>query len=122
MLLFALVLALVFVLAWLLRPQKDIPRSRKFAMLIVIFCFLALALVAVIFQVTHNASGDTGVSSVSNALVLAALFCFGAAVLSSGVLALTHQRETAKGAGFGICVSAALYITEVVVLGWLGGV
>jgi hypothetical protein len=112
---------IICVIAWWLRPQKNIPKYQKYAMLSVILTSLVLAICAVVFQLSQNTTGNIEEWSVSNYLFVSGIFLICAAILSTIFFAVTHKREIVKGIGFSICIAVIISIIELVLLVWLGG-
>ena len=112
----------VCIVGWVLRPRRDFSKSRKYALFLVILLCVVLALAAVIFQILHNTSGTVEVSNISNTLFIAGLSVIGAAILILAGFIVGHNREIAKGMGFGVCVAIIVSIVELGLLEWLGGV
>jgi len=112
----------VCIVAWLLRPRKNISKSRKYAILSVIIPSLVLAVTAVVFQLLQNATGNVEVSDISNTLFIAGTFVIGAAILALAGFAVARKGEIAKGIGFGICIAVLVSIIEFGLLEGLAGV
>jgi hypothetical protein len=110
------------VLAWVLRPGKSPGKPRKVAILATAVPPLAVAIVAVIFQILHNAAGMTWVSDISNTCFIISIALVGATVLAEVGFVIARKWEIAKGIGFGICISVIVCIIELAVLEWLAGV
>jgi hypothetical protein len=112
----------VCVVAWWLRPRKNISKTRKYAILSVIIPSLVLAVAAVVFQLIQNATGNVEVSDISNILFIAGTFVIGAAILALAGFAVARKGEIAKGIGFGICIAVVVSIIELGLLEGLAGV
>jgi hypothetical protein len=112
----------VCIVAWILRPQKGMPKSRKYAILVVSLLSLVLAATAIVFQLIQNATGNIDVSDISNTLFAVGLFLICTAMLVLIGFAVAHKGEIAKGIGFGICTAVIVSIIELGMLEWLGGV
>jgi peptidoglycan/LPS O-acetylase OafA/YrhL len=112
----------VCIVAWMLRPRKDISKSRKYAILSVILPSLVFAVAAVVFQLLQNATGNVEVSDISNTLFITGMFFIGAAMLALAGFAVTRKGEIAKGVGFGICIAVLVSIIEFGLLEGLAGV
>jgi peptidoglycan/LPS O-acetylase OafA/YrhL len=112
----------VCVVAWWLRPRKNISKPRKYAILSVIIPSLVLAVAAVVFQLIQNATGNFEVSDISNTLFIAGTFVIGAAILALAGFAVARKGEIAKGIGFGICIAVVVSIIELGLLEGLAGV
>ncbi|MDD4877374.1 MAG: hypothetical protein PHQ86_09710 [Dehalococcoidales bacterium] len=112
----------VCVVAWLLRPQKDIAKPSKVAILVTAVISTVVAVAAVIFQLLHNAAGVVEVSDISNTCFIIGLSLIGAYLLTSIVFVLMHKGKIAKGIGFGTCIAIVVSIVELGLLEWLGGV
>jgi hypothetical protein len=110
------------IVAWVLRPRKNIYKSRKYAILSVILPSLVFAVAAVVFQLLQNATGNVEVSDISNILFITGIFVIGAAILALAGFAITRKGEIAKGIGFGICIAVLVSIIEFGLLEWLAGV
>lgn len=109
-------------LAWVLRPGKSPSRLRKIAILTTAIPPLVLAVVAVIFQLWHNAAGRTWVSDISNTCFIVSIGMIGLAILVTVGFVIARKWELAKGMGFGICIGVLTSVIELAVLEWLGGV
>ena len=112
----------VCIVAWMLRPRKNISKSRKYAILSVILPSLVLAVTAVVFQLLQNATGNVEVSDISNTLFITGIFVIGAAMLALAGFAVTRKGEIAKGIGFGICIAVLVSIIEFGLLEGFAGV
>jgi len=112
----------VGVLGWILRPRKSMTKHGKIAILITTIPHFVVAIVAVIFQLLHNAAGRTWVSDISNICFEVGLGLVGIAILASAGFTLKRKGEVAKGIGFGICIAVIVSIAELYLLEWLGGV
>jgi hypothetical protein len=112
----------VCIVAWMLRPRKNISKSCKYAILSLIIPSLVLAVTAVVFQLLQNATGNVEVSDISNNLFITGIFVIGAAMLAFAGFAVTRKWEIAKGIGFGICIAVLVSIIEFGLLEGLGGV
>ncbi|MBN2462188.1 MAG: hypothetical protein JXB43_01140 [Dehalococcoidia bacterium] len=112
----------VCIVAWMLRPRKNISKSRKYAILSVILPSLVFAVTAVVFQLLQNATGNVEVSDISNTLFITGIFVIGAALLTLAGFAVTRKWEIAKGIGFGICIAVLVSIIEFGLLEGLAGV
>ncbi len=116
-----LVLA-ICILAWVLRPGKSPTNPRLIAILATAIPPLIVAIVAVISQLWHNASGRTWVSDISNTCFIVSMGMVGLAILATIGFVITRKWELAKGTGFGICIGVLISIIELAVLEWLAGV
>ncbi len=112
----------VCIVAWMLRPRKNLSKPRKYAILSVILPSLVLAVTAVVFQLLQNATGNVEVSDISNNLFITGMFVIGAALLALAGFAVTRKWEIAKGIGFGICIAVLVSIIEFGLLEGLAGV
>jgi hypothetical protein len=112
----------VCIVAWMLRPRKNISKSRTYAILSVILPSLVFAVTAVVFQLLQNATGNVEVSDISNTLFITGIFVIGAAMLALAGFAVTRKGEIAKGIGFGICIAVLVSIIEFGLLEGLAGV
>jgi peptidoglycan/LPS O-acetylase OafA/YrhL len=112
----------VCIVAWMLRPRKNISKSRKYAILSVILPSLVLVVTAVVFQLLQNATGNVEVSDISNTLFITGIFVIGAAILALAGFAVMRKGEIAKGIGFGICIALLVSIIEFGLLEGLAGV
>jgi len=120
---FAIPLIIVMgILAWVLRPRERLTSPRRLAILATVITTGVLAITAVIFQLLHNATGNAGVSDISNALFIVGLGLIGAAILALLGFVLAHKGEAAKGMGFGICIAVVLSAAEFALLEGLAGV
>jgi hypothetical protein len=109
-------------LAWVLRPGRAPSRPRKAAILATIIPPLVASIVAIIFQVLHNAAGLTWVSEISNICFIVSISLVGASILAAVGFVIARKWEIAKGIGFGICISIIICVIELAVLEWLAGV
>jgi hypothetical protein len=112
----------VCIVAWMLRPRKNISKSHKYAILSVTLPSLVFAVTAMVFQLLQNATGNVEVSDISNTLFITGIFVIGAAMLALAGFAFARKGEIAKGVGFGICIAVIVAIIEFGLLEWLGGV
>lgn len=112
----------VCIVAWMLRPRKNISKSRKYAILSVILPSLVFAVTAVVFQLLQNATGNVEVSDISNTLFITGIFVIGAAMLALAGFTVMRKWEIAKGIGFGICIALLVSIIEFGLLEGLAGV
>jgi len=112
----------VCIVAWVIRPRKNISKSRKYAISSVILPSLVFAIAAVVFQLLQNATGNVEVLDISNILFITGIFVIGAAILALAGFAATRKWEIAKGIGFGICIAVLVSIIEFGLLEWLAGV
>jgi peptidoglycan/LPS O-acetylase OafA/YrhL len=112
----------VCIVAWMLRPRKNISKSCKYAILPLIIPSLVLAVTAVVFQLLQNATGNVEVSDISNTLFITGLFVIGAALLALAGFAVMRKGEIAKGIGFGVCIAVLVSIIEFGLLEGLAGV
>ncbi len=112
----------VCIVAWMLRPRKNISKSCKYAILSLIIPSLVLAVTAVVFQLLQNATGNVEVSDISNTLFITGLFVIGAALLALAGFAVMRKGEIAKGIGFGVCIAVLVSIIEFGLLEGLAGV
>jgi len=110
------------ILAWALRPEKRPTRARTVAIMTTVIPPAIVAIVAVVFQLLHNAAGKTWVSDISNTCFIVGLGLIGAAILASAGFAFTRKGEIAKGVGFGICIAVIVSVVEFGLVEWLGGV
>jgi hypothetical protein len=122
MIIIILLIVAVSVVAWLLRPRKNMPKHQQYAILLVTLLSLFLAITAVVFQLLQNATGNVAVSDISNSLFVGGLIVIAVAVPALISFVLAHKGEIAKGIGFGICIAFLISIIELVLLEWLGGV
>jgi hypothetical protein len=109
-------------LAWVLRPGKTPTSSRKIAILATAIPVLVVAIAAVVIQLLHNATGTVEVSGISDTLSIVGLGLVGAYILALIELIIRRKGDIAKGVGFGICIAVVVFIIELGLLGWLGGV
>ena len=116
------VLIVVCIAAWILKPEKGMPASRKYAIFIVSVTSIIFAIAAIVFQLLQNATGNVEVANISNTLFIAGLLLILAAVLALVGFAVAHKAEIARGLGFGICIAVLVSIVELGVLEWLAGV
>jgi peptidoglycan/LPS O-acetylase OafA/YrhL len=112
----------VCIVAWMLRPRKNISKSCKYAISSLIIPSLVLAVTAVVFQLLQNATGNVEVSDISNTLFITGLFVIGAALLALAGFAVMRKGEIAKGIGFGVCIAVLVSIIEFGLLEGLAGV
>jgi hypothetical protein len=121
----SLIIPLVIVagiLAWVLRPGKRTTTPRRAAILATAIPPVVVAIVAVVFQLLHNAAGKTWVSDISNTCFIVGLGLVGAAILATAGFAIARKGEIAKGIGFGVCIAVVISIIELALLEGLGGV
>jgi Na+/melibiose symporter-like transporter len=111
---------IVCIVAWFLRPRKNMSKSRKYAILSVTLLSLVLACAAVVYQSLQNATGKF-VSDVSVTLSIIGYILICAAMLSSAGSAIAHKGEVAQGIGFGICIAVVISIIELGLLQWMVG-
>ena len=116
-----IVIVVIAVLAWVLRPGRASTRQRTLSILAVIVPTVLLAVAAVVYQLLYSAGGDAEVSDVSNILFIIGLGIILIAIVLLAVFALKQKGELARGLGFGLCIAVALSIAEVVLLEWLAG-
>ena len=120
---FAIPLIIVIgVLAWVLRPGKKPTNPRRLTILATVIPPVVVAIAAVIFQLLHNATGNVGVSDISNTFFIVGLGLIGAGILALAGFVLAHRGELAKGIGFGLCIAVVLSIAEFALLEGLAGV
>jgi hypothetical protein len=122
MIIIVLLVIVVGVVAWLLRPGKSPAKPRKVAILATAVPPLVIAIVAVVFQLLHNAVGNTWVSDISNTCFIVTIGLVGAAILALVGFAIARKWEIAKGIGFGVCIGVIISVIEFGVLEWLAGV
>jgi hypothetical protein len=115
-------LILVCIVAWLLQPGKTPSRPRVIAILVAAVPVLLLAIVAVIFQLVHNAAGTVDVADIANTCFVAGAGFIAACILASVGFALARKGDIARGMGFGLCIALVVSIIELGLLEWLGGV
>lgn len=115
-------LIIVGIIAWVFRPQKNMSRSRRYAILSVTLTSLAIGIAAIAFQLSLYATGTIEVSGISNTLFIAGIFVIVAAILALASFAFARKGEIVKGIVFGICIAAVVSIIELGLLEWLGGV
>ncbi len=115
-------LAVILILAWMLRPLRGSSKSQKTAIFLVSVISLALGMAAIIFQLMQNTTGTIEVSNVSNNFFLAGLAVIGAALLALLGFALVRRGDIIKGLGFGICLAIVISVVEFGMLEWLAGV
>jgi hypothetical protein len=120
---FATVLIIVIgILAWVLRPGKRPTNPRRITILATVIPLVGVVLAAVIFQLLHNAAGKAGVSDISNIIFIAGLGLIGAAILALAGLAIARKGEAVKGMGFGLCIAVALSTANFALLEGLANV
>jgi hypothetical protein len=112
----------VVAVGWILRPRKDSSRSRKAAMLAVSVPSAVVALASIGLQLIHRLNGPEGVSEVSNSLFVIGLGIVVAAMVAIAGLVIARRIEMAKGLGFGTCVAVVVFVAELALLEWMGGV
>ena len=110
------------VLAWVLRPGKRPTNPSRLSILAIVIPTVVVAIAAVIFQLLHNATGNVGVSDISNTCFIVGLGLIGAAILALAGFALMRRGEVAKGIGFGLCIAIFLSVIDFALLEWLAGV
>jgi len=113
---------IVGILAWVLRPQKGTIKVRKVAILTTAIPPVIVAIAALVFQLLHNATGDEGVSDISNTCFIVGIGLIGTAILALLGFAVSRKVEIVKGIGFGLNIAVILSILELVLLEWLAGV
>lgn len=113
---------IVCFIAWLLRPGKSPSKARLIAILATTVPVFTAALVAVIFQLLHNAAGMTWVAEAANICFIICIGITGLAILAVIGLLIARKWEIAKGTGFGICIGIIISVIDLVVLEWLAGV
>ena len=116
------IIIVIGLLAWLLRPRKGSAISRKIAILVTAIPSLAVAIAAIVVQLSHNTAGTVEVSDISNTLFIVGLGLIGAYILALIGFIIMRKADIAKGIGFGICIAIAVSIIELGLLEWLGGV
>lgn len=112
----------VCIVAWVFRPQKNMSKSRKYAILSVALVSLAIGIIAIAFQLSQYVTGNIEVSDTSNTLFIAGLSVIVAAILALSGFVFARKWEIVKGIGFGICIAVVVSIIELGLLEWLGGV
>ena len=110
------------ILAWVFRPGKSPTTARVSAVMATAIPPFVVAIVAVVFQLLHNAAGKVGVSDISNTCFVIGLCLIGAAILVLAGFAFARKGKVAKDIGFGICIAVILSILEFGLLEWLAGV
>lgn len=115
-------LAVILILAWMLRPLRGSSKSQKTAIFLVSVISLTLGMAAIIFQLMQNTTGTIEVSNVSNNFFVAGLAVIGAALLALLGFALVRRGDIIKGLGFGICLAIVISVVEFGMLEWLAGV
>jgi len=110
------------ILAWLFRPQKGTIKTRRVAILATAIPHVAVAIAALVFQLLHNATGDKGVSDISNICFIVGIGLIVAAILALLGFAVTRKVEIVKGIGFSLNIMVILSILEFVLLEALAGV
>jgi len=110
------------VLAWILRPRKNMTGSRKISILVVTLPSLALLAAVVLTQLLYNTGSNNGLSEIANIFFIAGFFLISAAIFVLTGFALVRKWEIVKGIGFGICIAVILIIMEYGLLELLSGV
>ncbi len=110
------------VLAWMLRPGTNPCKPRRVAIIVTVVPVIILAVAAVIFQLLHNAGGNTWVSVISNALFVIGCGLLCAAIVAALAFAVARKTDIAKSAGFGACIDFFILAIELGLLEWLAGV
>ncbi len=115
------IVIIVGILAWMLRPKKDLPKTGKNAILLISIPSLILAVVSVIIQLVQNSTGDTGLSDISNILFIVGAVIIIIAVILLAFFAIKHKAEIVRPLSFGICIAVIVCVAELFVLGLLAG-
>ena len=110
------------ILAWVFRPRKGTTKVRKVAILTTAVPPVLVAIATLVFQLLHNATGDEGVSNISNTCFIVGISLIGAAILTLFGFAVARKVEIVKGIGFSICIAGIVYAVAFGLLEWLGGV
>ncbi len=112
----------VGVVAWLLRPGRRPSNQRKIAITATAIPPFIVAIVAVTFQLLHNAAGRTWVSDIANTCFIVTVSMVGLAILAVVGFIITRKWEIAKGIGFGICIGVLISVIELALLEQLAGI
>ncbi|MFH1639425.1 MAG: hypothetical protein ABIB93_03820 [Chloroflexota bacterium] len=110
------------ILAWVFRPKRGTIKSRRVAVFATVIPPFIVVIAALVFQMLHNATGNAGVSDISNNCFIVGLGLIGAAILALIGFAVARKFEIVKGIGFGINIVVILSILEFGLLEWLAGV
>lgn len=110
------------IIAWVLRPGMSPAKPIRVAILATVIPPLVVAIVAVTFQVLHNAAGMTWVSDISNTCFIISISLIGAAILATVGFVIARKWKIAKGIGFGVCIGVIISVIEFGVLEWLAEV
>ena len=110
------------ILAWVFRPQKGTIKTRRASILITAIPPVIIAIAAFVFQLLHNATGNVGVSDISNNCFIAGISLIGAAILALIGFAVARKFEIVKGIGFSLGIVVILSILEFGLLEGLAGV
>jgi len=100
------------ILAWVFRPQKGTIKTRRASILTTVIPPVIVAIAALIFQLLHNATGNAGVSDISNICFIIGISLIGAAVLALLGFAIARKVEIVKGIGFSLNIVVILSILE----------
>jgi len=104
------------------RPQKGTIKARKVAILSTVIPPAIAAITALVFQLLHNATGNAGVSDISNTCFIIGMGLIGTAILVLLGFAVARKVEIVKGIGFSISIVIILSILEFGLLEGLAGV
>ena len=85
------------ILAWVLRPKKGTIKGRKVAILATAIPPFIVAIAALVFQLLHNATGNEGLSDISNICFIVGLGLIGAAILVLLGFVVARKVEIVKG-------------------------
>jgi uncharacterized BrkB/YihY/UPF0761 family membrane protein len=107
------------ILAWILRPGKNLSKTGKNAILLVAIPSLILAGVSIVVQLFQNSTGNTDLSDFSNVMFMVGLAVIFIAIILLAFLAYRRRPEIVRALSFGICISVVICVSELFVLGWL---
>jgi len=110
------------ILVWVFRPQKGTIKTRGASILTTAIPPVIVAIAALVFQLLHNATGNTGVSDISNTCFIVGIGQIGAAILALLGFAVARKVEIVKGIGFSLNIVVILSILEFGLLEGLAGV
>lgn len=109
-------------LAWRLRPRRLETRASRIALMVTVSPPMVMAIMAVVFQLIHNAAGVISVAEAANTIFVAGLIFIGLGIIVLIAFALLRKKEIAKSIGFGLSISVFIIVIELGLLEWLGGV
>lgn len=111
----------VGILAWILKPRKDLSKAGKNAILLITISSLILAVVSVIVQLVQNSTGVPDLSNISNTLFIIGIVIIFLVIILTVFFAVRHQSEIVRALSFGACIGVIICVVELFILGWLAG-